>query len=79
MDGRKFTQKQITVFIGFCDQSPSVGSGSLNPKEVAKSSGFQLDITTRWSQNTGLVVAGPYSIGYSDLDGRYFTIKGPGR
>ena len=40
VDGRKFTQKEITVYIGFCDQSPSEGSGSLNPKEVAKSSGF---------------------------------------
>ena len=48
-----------TVYIGFCDQPPSEGSGSLNPKEVAKSSGFQLDITTRWSQNTDLVVARP--------------------
>ena len=48
-----------TVYIGFCDQPPSEGSGSLNPKEVAKSSGFQLDITTRRSQNTGLVVARP--------------------
>ena len=38
-----------TVYIGFCDQPPSEGSGSLNPKEVAKSSAFQLNITTRWS------------------------------
>ena len=47
------TKMSNTVYIGFCDQPPSEGSGSLNPKEVAKSSGFQLDITTRRSQNTG--------------------------
>ena len=52
-----------TVYIGFCDQPPSEGSGSLKPKEVAKSSGFQPDIATRWSQNTGF-----YSLDHSLLD-----------
>ena len=46
-----------TVYIGFCDQLPSEGSGTLNPKEVAKSSGFQLIYYNRQSQNTVLVVA----------------------
>ena len=64
-----------TVYIGFCDQPPSEGSGSLNPKEVAKSSGFQLDITTRRSQNTGW-----WSLDHSLLDiatntGRYLLHK----
>ena len=36
-----------TVYIGFCDQRPSRGSRSLNPMEVAKSSGFPLGIATR--------------------------------
>ena len=38
-----------TVYIGFCDIPPSRGSRSLNPMEVAKSSGFPLGIATRWS------------------------------
>ena len=63
------------VKIEFCDQPPSEGSGSLNPKEVAKSSGFQLDITTRRSQNTGW-----WSLDHSLLDiatntGRYLLHK----
>ena len=62
-----------TVYIGFCNQPPSEGSGSLNPKEVAKLSGFQLDIKTRWSQNTGLMVARPWLIGYSDYYRSLFT------
>ena len=32
--------KTSTVYIGFYDQPPSQGSRSLNPKVVAKSSGF---------------------------------------
>ena len=75
MDGRKFTQKEITVYIGFCDQSPSEGSGLLNPKEVAKSSGFQVNITTRRLQNTGLVVARPLFIGCSDQYRSLFTTE----
>ena len=65
--------KDSTVNIGFCDQPPSEGSGSLNPKEIAKSSGLQLDITTTRSQNTGLVVVRPYLIGYSDQYRLLFT------
>ena len=71
--GRQYDLKTFflvyTVFIGFCDQPPSRGSRSLNPMEVAKSSGFPLGIATRWSLKDFLL-----STGYNDLDGRYFTM-----
>ena len=46
---RSLTQTLNTVYIGFYDQPPSQESGSLNPKVVAKLSGFSLGLATRWS------------------------------
>ena len=64
-----------TVYIGFCDQPLSEGSGLLNPKEVAKSSVFQLDITTRRSQNTSLVVADHILLDITTNTGCYLLNK----
>ena len=59
------------------EQPPSQGSRSLNPLEIARLSGFPLGIATRWSLKAIFALVQTSSTGYNDLDGRYFTIKGP--
>ena len=74
---RNRTAQGDTIYIGFYDQPRSRGSRSLNLMEVAKTSGFPLGKATRRSLKAIFAQVQTYSTGYNDLDGRYFTRKGP--
>ena len=49
----RFVISARLCYSGFCTQPPSEGFGSLNPRGVTNSNGFQLGITTRLSLKTG--------------------------